>query len=108
MPRADQAQRVSRVNIAFRWLQAGLSPPEVTQKLAAEIGISSRQAYRYVTEAQQIDAPMAEVEAKAVFTVKLPQSLITRLHRYSESTGQTLSQIVSHALLVFFRRGGRG
>lgn len=108
MARAGQAQRVSRVNIAFRWLQAGLSAPEVTQRLAAEIGISSRQAYRYVTEAQQIDAPMATVETKAVFTVKLPLSLITRLHQYAESTGQTLSQIVSQALVAFFRRGGRG
>ena len=108
MPRADQAQRVLRVNLAFRWLQAGLSPPEVTQRLAAQIGISSRQAYRYVTEAQQMNAPMAAVEAKAVFTLKLPQSPIARLHQYSESTGQTLTQIVSQVLLAFFRRGGRG
>jgi hypothetical protein len=108
MPRADEAQRVSRVNMAFRWLQAGLSPPEVTHRLSVETGISPRQAYRYVIEAQQVHAPLPPVDAKAVFTVKLSRGLIDRLHPYSEATGQTLSQIVSQALLAFFRRGGRG
>lgn len=108
MPRAGERQRVERLNLAFSWLRGGLSAPEVTQRLTAATGISARQAYRYVAEAQQLEAPLPPVDAKAVFTVKLPQTLVDRLHRYAESTGQTLSQIVSQAVWALFRRGGRG
>jgi hypothetical protein len=108
MPRADQAERVERLNLAFDWLRHGLSLAEAAQRLTAATGISHRQAYRYVEQAQKLNAPLTAVEAKVVFTVKLPQALIDRLHRYAESTGQTLSQIVSQALWALFRRGGRG
>ena len=108
MPRASEAQRITRLNLAFDWLRQGLSPPEVTERLTGETGISRRQAYRYVEEAQRLDAALPDVDVKIVFSVKLPQALVERLHRYAESTGQTLSQIVSQALWALFRRGGRG
>ena len=108
MPRADESQRVERVNLAFGWLRLGLSPPEVIQRLTAATGISPRQAYRYVEQAQELDKPLAAVDAKVVFTVKLPQTVVDRLHQYAESTGQTLSHIVSQALWALLRRGGRG
>src|SRR5712664_2533594 len=98
MPRADEAQRVERLNLAFGWLRRGLAPPEVTQRLTAATGISLRQAYRYVEEARGLPEPLQAVDAKVAFTVKLPQALVERLHRYAESTGQTLSQSVSQAL----------
>jgi hypothetical protein len=78
------------------------------RRLTEDTGISARQAHRYVQEAQMLDAPLEAVESKVVFTVKLPHTLVTRLHRYAESTGQTLSHIVSQALWAVFRRGGRG
>lgn len=108
MPRASEAQRITRLNLAFDWLRQGLSPPQVTERLTGEAGISHRQAYRYVEEAQRLATPLPAADAKIVFTVKLPQALVDRLHRYAESTGQTLSQIVSQALWALFRRGGRG
>ncbi len=76
--------------------------------LIAATGISARQAYRYVEQARRLDAPLDAVDAKVVFTVKLPRSLVVRLHQYAESTGQTLSHIASQALWALFRRGGRG
>ena len=108
MPRASEAQRTTRLNLAFDWLRQGLSPPEVTERLTGETGLSPRQAYRYVEEAQRLAAPLPAADTKIVFTVKLPQALVDRLHRYAQSTGQTLSQIVSQALWALFRRGGRG
>ena len=108
MPRADETHRVERINLAFGWLQHGLPPAEVSQRLTGVAGISHRQAFRYVELAQQLKEPLAAVDAKVVFTVKLPQTLVDRLHQYAESTGQTLSQIVSKSLLALFRRGGRG
>ena len=108
MARADEAQRVTRLNLVFEWLQLGLSPPEVVQRLAVATGVSPRQAYRYVEEARRLAEPLAAVDTKIVFTVKLPRPLVERLHQYAESTGQTLSQIVSQALWALFRRGGHG
>lgn len=108
MARANEAQRVTRVNQAFDWLHRGLSPPEAARQLASTTGISFRQAYRYVEEAQKLKAPLAFAGSKVVFTIKLPQELVDRLHRYSDSTAQTLSQIVSQAIAAWLRRGGRG
>ena len=108
MPRASDAQRITRLNLAFDWLRQGLSPPEATARLTAAAGISHRQAHRYVQEAQELDAPAPAVDPKIVFTVKLPVALVERLHQYAASSGQTLSQIVSQALWALFRRGGRG
>ena len=108
MARANEAQRVTRVNQALDWLQAGLSPSEAARQLASTTGVSFRQACRYVEEAQRLKAPLAFAGTKVVFTVKLPEELVDRLHRYSESTVQTLSQIVSQAIAAWLRRGGRG
>lgn len=108
MARASEAQRITRLNLAFTWLRQGLTPPEVTERLTTEAGISHRQAHRYVEEAQELNTPLPPADAKVVFTVKLPQAVVDRLHRYAASTGQTLSQIVSQALWALFRRGGRG
>jgi len=106
--RAHEAQWVSRVNQAFDWLHAGLSPSEVARQLASSTEISFRQAYRYVEEAQRLKAPLTFAGAKVVFTVKLPKELVDQLHRYAEATAQTLSHIVSQAVAAWLRRGGRG
>jgi len=71
--------------------------------------ISKRQAYRYLEQAQQLKHPIPIEEAKVSFTVKLSRRLVERLRRYGASTGLTLSEIVSRALLaVLHRGGGRG
>ena len=106
MPRATERQRVERLNLALGWLRQGLSPVEATKRLAAGTRVSRRQAFRYVERAQGLKAPVPVVDTKVVFTVKLPQSLVEKLHRYAESTGETLSQIVSRALWTVFRPGG--
>ena len=108
MPRADSNQRIQRLNLAFGWLRGGLSAPDVIQRLIASTGISPRQAYRYVEEAQRLDGPLEAVEATVVFTVRLPKSLVAWLHQYADSTGQTLSPIGSQAIVALLRRGWRG
>ncbi len=70
MPRANEAQRIIRLNLVFDWLRQGLSPPEATERLTAEAGISYGQAHRYVQEAQELNAPAPSVDAKVVFTGK--------------------------------------
>ena len=106
MARATGPQRAERLNRALQWLRQGLSPPETIERLAAAARISWRQAYRYVQEARGLKRPLPVGEAKVVFTVKLPRSLVDQLHRYAETTGETLSEIVSRALWAVLRRGG--
>jgi len=106
MPRATGPEHAARLNLAFVWLRAALSPVEAAERLAAAMGISQRQAHRYLEQARRLKAPVPAVEAKVVFTVKLPRSLVERLHQYAEATGERLSEIVSRALWAMLRRGG--
>ena len=106
MPRATGPEHAKRLNLAFGWLRQGLSASEAAGRLVAAAAISPRQALRYVEQARQLTAPAPVVEAKVVFTVKLPQALVDRLHRYAKASGETLSEIVSRALWSVLRRGG--
>ena len=83
--------------------------PEAADRLARACTISMRQAYRYLEQAQQLKRPVAMVDAKVSFTVKLSRSLVEKLRSYASSTGLTLSEIVSRAVIaVLHRGGGRG
>ena len=106
MPRATDSQRAQRLNFALELLREGLSASEAARRLVTTWGVSDRQAFRYVEQAQQLKRPMPVGDAKVSFTVKLSQTLVKKLHQYAESTGQTLSEIVSHALWGVLKRGG--
>ena len=109
MARASDAQKAERLNRARTRLRARARPPEAAERLARSWAISMRQAYRYLEQAQQLKQPVPVGDAKVSFTVKLSRRLVERLRTYAASTGLTLSEIVSRALLaVLHRRGGRG
>jgi hypothetical protein len=75
--------------------------------LARRYGISKRQAYRYVREAELIGKQVPVPDAKLAFTVKLSKNLIKALRRYAKNTGQSLSEIVTQALEAFLQNGRR-
>jgi hypothetical protein len=106
MPRATDPQIAQRLNHAIESLRQGLSASEAAQRLVTAWGVSERQAFRYVEQAQKLKYPVPVGDAKVSFTVKLSQTLVNKLHQYAQSTGQTLSEIVSHALWGVLRRGG--
>ncbi len=109
MARASEAQKAERLNRARTLLRKRARLPEAAERLARGWAISKRQAYRYLEQAQQLKQPVPVGDAKVSFTVKLPRRLVERLRTYAASTGLTLSEIVSRALLaVLHRRGGRG
>ena len=109
MARASDAQKGERLNRARTLLRQRARPPEAAERLARSWAISKRQAYRYLEQAQQLQQPVPVGDAKVSFTVKLSRRLVERLRTYAASTGLTLSEIVSRALLaVLHRRGGRG
>ena len=109
MGRATAAQRAQRLNLARMLLQRGWSLSQAVQRLAKACSLSSRQAYRYIEQAQQLTMPIPVDPPKVAFTVKLPSSLVLKLRRHAARKRLTLSDIVSHALTVALDQGrGRG
>ncbi len=109
MGRASDAQKAARLNRARDLLRQVDALPAAVERLAQDCGISPRQAYRYLQQAQRLHAPVPVGEAKLAFTVKLPPTLIRRVRVYATATGASISEVVSRALLAFLHRGrGRG
>lgn len=106
MARASDAEKAERLNRARLLLQQHEHVPEAVAELVRACSISPRQAYRYLEQAQRLKAPVPIEDAKVAFTVKLSRSLVQRLRMYATSTGLTLGEIVSRALLAVLRRGG--
>jgi len=76
--------------------------------LGARYGMSKRQAYRYLHEAQQQPQPVPIPQHKIAFTVKLSEGLVQRLRQRARSSGQTLSELVSQALEALLGKGREG
>ena len=107
MARASDIQKAERLNLA-RELLRHRPLSEAASELARTCSISHRQAYRYLGRAQQLKGPVPVGDPKIAFTVKLSRTLVDRLREYATSTGLTLSEIVSRAVLVFMKRGPKG
>ena len=109
MPRASSVQKAERLNLALVLLRQVEQLSDAVEKLARDCSISSRQAYRYLEQAQQLKGPVPPGEAKLAFTVKLPGSLIQRVRTYAAIKRLSISEVVSRALLALLPRGrGRG
>ena len=94
-----------RVNAAADLLDDGMASADAARELAARFGCSPRQAHRYV---QRASAGHVEVPAPAaVFTVRLPVPLITRVRAHAAASGRTLSAVVAQALEEFLARARR-
>jgi len=101
--RARADQRAQRTNAAVALLAHGDDVAAAARQLAAQHGLSERQARRYVEQARQggqVEVPQARV----VFTVKLPAMLARRVRSTSHARGQTISALVTQALTEFLDR----
>lgn len=109
MPRASETQKAERLNRAWVLLREVDQFSDAVERLAQDYSISSRQAYRYLEQAQHLKQPVPPSEAKLAFTVKLPHSLIRRVRMFATAKGLSISEVVSRALLALLPRGrGRG
>jgi hypothetical protein len=106
MGRANQAQKAERLNRARVLLRQTDQLPDAVERLARDCSISSRQAYRYLQQAQRLKEPVPVSEPKLAFTVKLPHSLIQRVRLYASVKRMSISEVVSRALLALLPRGG--
>jgi len=98
VPKSSEAEQARRVNLTLSLLQQRASSSEVLEELIARYGLSCRQAYRYLQQAQQATSPLPVPEAKAVFTVKLPRSLMLKVRQQARRQRCSISLWVERAL----------
>jgi predicted DNA-binding transcriptional regulator YafY len=100
MERATEIAKAQRLNRARELLQRFDYMPDAVAHMVKDSGISPRQAYRYLQQAQRLTQPVPIGDVKVAFTVKLSQELVRRLRIFANRTGLSLSEIVSRALLA--------
>ena len=104
MSRATRPERVERLNMAFDLLARGYTLAEAAAALIEAFGLSRRQAYRYLQEARGIKAPIP-VTARAIpITIKVPEDVVEKLRAYARTSGLTIGEIVSRAVLSFLEK----
>jgi hypothetical protein len=109
MDRASAVVKAERLNHARELLGQFDHLPDAVAQMVHDRGVSPRQAYRYLQQARRLKQPVPIGDTKVAFTVKLSQALVQRVRLFANSTGLTLSEIVSRALLALLKqRRGRG
>ena len=107
MSRSSGAERAQRLNAAFDLLTQGHAVAQAAAMLTEEFGLSQRQAYRYLQEAQAIKRPVPVKSPNVAITVKVPEDIATKLREYAHSTGSTIGDVVSRAVSALLTRERR-
>lgn len=108
MARSPNTIRAERLNAALALVKERRNLADAAATLAATHGMSKRQAYRYLNEAQNQPHPVPVPPRKIAFTVKLSEGLVQRLRHRARSSGQTLSELVAQALEGLLGKGREG
>src|SRR5438552_8488218 len=109
MDRASAVVKAERLNHARQLLRRFDQLSGAVEQMAQDCGVSPRQAYRYLQQARGLKQPVPVGDTKVAFTVKLSRELVRRVRSFANTTGLSLSEIVSRALLaVLKQRRGRG
>ena len=101
MARSTQAQRAERVRAAQELLARGTSMARAAVALSRDFGLSRRQTYRYLEEAQAAAPAPVVAEGSVTITLKVPVSLVRELRTYSANRGLSLSETMRRAILAF-------
>ena len=107
MSRSTGAERAERLNAAFDLLANGCAFAQAADMLTEAYGLSRRQAYRYVQEAQGIKRPVPVVPASVAITVKVPEDVASKLRSHAQATGATIGDVVTRAVLSLLARERR-
>lgn len=98
MAKSSESEKTRRVNATVNLLIKEASALKVLNRLVATYGISRRQAYRYLQQAQTAGQPVPVPEVKVVFTVKLSRSVVQQIRRRVRQEGGSISQWVEGEL----------
>lgn len=104
MSRSNSTERALRLNAAFDLLAQGCAIAQAAATLTEQFGLSSRQAYRYLHEAQAIKRPMPMTSPRVAITIKVPQDIATKLREHAQLTESTIGEVVSRSVLGLLAR----
>ena len=108
MSRSTGAETSQRLNAAFDLLRQGHAVAQASAMLTEEFGLSSRQAYRYLQEAQAIERPVPVATPCVAMTIKVPEDIAAKLRAHAQATGSTIGDVVSRAVSALLSRERRG
>src|SRR5215831_2099999 len=98
MARSTQAQRAERLRAVQELLARGISMAGAAVALSRDFGLSRRQAYRYLEQAQTAAPAPAITAGSVTITLKLPSTLGEELRAYAVTSGLSLSETVRRAI----------
>jgi len=93
MARSTDAQKAERLNAAHTLLVRGTGMADAVFVLSRQFGLSRRQAYRYLQEAQAIGHTVPVVAPSVPITLKMPADVARDVRAYSVISGLTISEI---------------
>lgn len=102
MSRSTTWEKRQKINAALELLASGYTANHAAQVLADQFGLSFRQAYRYLLEAQQIKDPLPMPEATLPMTVKIPEAVACKLRTYARTNNLTIGEVIRRAVLAYF------
>ncbi|CAE6839961.1 hypothetical protein R20943_07057 [Paraburkholderia aspalathi] len=109
MSRSTLSERAQRLNAAFHLLADGRSLNEAVEAMAEQHGISRRQAYRYLQEAQHLSSPVVVAEPTIPITLKVPAAVAVTLRAYAQANDLTMGETLTRAVCALLATaGGRG
>jgi Arc/MetJ-type ribon-helix-helix transcriptional regulator len=100
MIRSTRVQKAERLRAARRLLADEIGMAETAVALSRTIGLSRRQAYRYL-ELARAGAPPLAAENSVTITLKMPESLARGLRAHATARGVTTSEVVRQAVAAF-------
>jgi predicted DNA-binding transcriptional regulator YafY len=106
MTRSTNYEKSQRLNRAFDLLANGYTTPRAAEELVGQFGISSRQASRYLLEAQQAGNPVPIAEPTIPMTIKIPQDIALKIRTYAHTHNLTIGDLITHSVLAYLASEG--
>ena len=107
MARSTRTEKAQRLNAAFDLIARGQNLNEAAEALVEQFGLSLRQAYRYLQQAQEIKRPVQVSAPSIPITIKVPTDVVMQLRAYARASGVTIGQTVARAVLRFLAQARR-
>ncbi|MGH8548958.1 MAG: hypothetical protein ACRERU_10235 [Methylococcales bacterium] len=92
------------MNAGFDLLARGHTLAEAATALIGEFGWSRRQAYRYLHEAQRLQAPVPVGVASIPIPSKVAEEVVVQLRGYAKASGLSIGEMVAGAVLSFVEK----
>jgi predicted DNA-binding transcriptional regulator YafY len=107
MSRSSHSEMVQRLNAAFHLIALGHTLVDAAEALTEQFGLSRRQAYRYLQQAEKMSSPVSLHEPNIPITFKLPADVIVQLRAHARANNLTIGETVAHAVRAFLAGVGR-